>query len=216
MTIGCWMRARSRGPILSLQEIFGTFQRNSVVYASSRARFSVRPWTLTESILVPRQAKFQNCCQAQGESRLGGMPDLATIFRAQSTGRSMSGPRKRPASILHGGYDAFFVSVELLDRPELRGKAGGRRGPPQPARRGFRSRATRSEIRDSFCDALTHRWKTLARHAVFLERASRKNMESGATASRRSSGEISPSSKWFRSTKPTSISPAPNACRGPR
>src|SRR5947208_10292600 len=58
------------------------------------------------------------------------MPDLAR-FRAKH-GPLDERSAEATASILHVDMDAFFVSVELLDKPELRGRpvvvggAGGR------------------------------------------------------------------------------------------
>jgi DNA polymerase-4 len=102
------------------------------------------------------------------------MPELARF-------RALHGPVDEPrppavASIVHVDMDAFFVSVELLERPELRGKpvvVGGR-----PDQRGVVTSASYEARKHGVHSAMPLRTAgRLCPHAVFLDGHHRKYTE---------------------------------------
>src|SRR5271168_427235 len=94
------------------------------------------------------------------------MPEMAR-FRAKH-GPLEERAADAVASILHVDMDAFFVSVELLDRPDLRGKAvivGGR-----PDARGVVSACSYESRKFGVHSAMPLRTAAkLCPHAVFLD-----------------------------------------------
>jgi DNA polymerase IV len=97
------------------------------------------------------------------------VPKLATFRAKKDDGRGLTFTSAQgSACVLHLDMDAFFVSVELLDRPDLRGKpviVGGR-----PDARGVVSAASYEARRYGVHSAMPLRTASkLCPHAVFLD-----------------------------------------------